>query len=106
MIRRQKNRWLQEWQASQSHSINKDLLTARDYADPTLRKKWHLIIDTNVLHSAFSENFEFFKTMRHSHSERVVIIIPFATVHELDWQKHNSKGEKKRRGMYSIYASL
>ena len=94
----QKNRWLKEFQSSQSNNIPKELLAARDYADPILRNKWHLVIDTNVLHSTFKEHYEFFNTMRHSHSERVVIVIPFATVHELDWQKHKSSGDKKMKG--------
>lgn len=104
MLSVQKNRWLQEFQSSQSYNISKELSAARDYADPILRNKWHLVIDTNVLHSTYKENYEFFSTMRHSHSERVVIIIPFATVHELDWQKHNSKGDKKIKGNMTCYS--
>lgn len=88
-----KHRWLKEFQAVQSTTVPKPLVSARDYADPALRNKWHAVIDTNALH--VTDKFELFLSLQHHQSERLVLVIPFATVHELDWQKHNSKKEDK-----------
>lgn len=91
----QKHRWLQEFQAPQSKSISKELACSRDYVDPMLRNKWHLVVDTNVFHNCAADKFEFFKTLEHTHSDTIVMVIPFVTLHELDWQKHHVKKEDK-----------
>ena len=44
---------------------NRALSKARDISDPTLRMKWHVVVDTNVLHFSAEEDFEFFHTLQH-----------------------------------------
>lgn len=95
LVQFQKHRWLQEFQAPETRSIPRELASAKDFADPILRNKWHLIVDTNVLHHCASDRFELFHTLEHTHGDSIVMIIPFATVHELDWQKHHVKNPAK-----------
>jgi len=96
IIQIQKHTWLQEFQTPTAQNVSQELATAKDYADPILRNRWHLVVDTNVLHHCISDDFEFFKTLEHTHGETIVLVIPFAVIQELDWQKHNSGNEKKK----------
>ena len=57
--------------------------------------QWHVVVDTNVLHFAAAEEFEFFHTLQHTQQRNVVVVVPFAVVEELDWQKDVSKNEAK-----------
>ncbi|GBG23807.1 RNA polymerase II C-terminal domain phosphatase-like 2 [Hondaea fermentalgiana] len=95
LVQFQKHRWLQEFQAPQTRGVPPELAAAKDFADPILRSKWHIVVDTNVLHHCASDRFEFFKTLEHTHGDSIVMVIPFATVHELDWQKHHVKDPVK-----------
>jgi rRNA-processing protein FCF1 len=90
-----KHRWLQEFQSAYGRSVPEELASARDFIDPVIRNKHHLIVDTNVFLSTASENFALFETLKHAHEKKIVIIVPYATVQELDWQKHSAKTEGK-----------
>mmetsp|Transcript_28464 Transcript_28464/g.45865 ORF Transcript_28464/g.45865 Transcript_28464/m.45865 type:complete len:796 (-) Transcript_28464:88-2475(-) len=103
VVQVQKHRWLQEFQAPQNKAVPKELASAKDFADPILRNKWHLIVDTNVLHNCAEDQFEFFRTLEHTHGDSIVLVIPFATMNELDWQKHHvKKGPKLENAVASI----
>ena len=89
-----KHRWLQEFQAPQHKAISDALANARDYADPALRNKYHLVVDTNVFLSIVDDSFELIEVLRHVHSHQIVIVVPYATIQELDWQKHRDEVKK------------
>ena len=90
LLQVQKHRWLQAFQAPQSTLVSAELAAARDYADPVLRNKWHLVIDTSVLLFCIADDFELFKTLHHTHGSRVVIVLPHVTMQELE--KHKATG--------------
>ena len=55
---------------------NRALSKARDISDPTLRMKWHVVVDTNVLHFSAEEDFEFFHTLQHGQKKVRDTVVP------------------------------
>ena len=55
---------------------NRALSQARDISDPTLRMKWHVVVDTNVLHFSAEEDFEFFHTLQHGQKKVRDTVVP------------------------------
>ena len=93
----QRHRWLQEFQATTGSHISHELAQARDYADIALRNRFHVVVDTNVLLLSAQDDFALFAAIRAAHEQRVVVVVPFAVLGELDWQKHNARDEAKRQ---------
>ena len=92
-----RHKWLQEFQSAHGRVVPAELEAARDFVDPQLRNKHHLVIDTNVLLLTVADRFELFENLKHAHSDKIVVVVPQATVAELDWQKHNSKDANKQQ---------
>lgn len=90
-----KHTWLQHYQAyasaQQGSDVSRALARARDFYDPTLRDRWHIVVDTNVMLEAAIHDFEFFRILEGRHKHEVVIIVPAAAIEELDQQKDNDK---------------
>jgi rRNA-processing protein FCF1 len=70
-----------------------DGTVSMDCRDPVLRKKFHVVVDTNVWIKAAKTSFSFFDVLEAYFETKVVVVIPFVVYLELDHLKKGNRAD-------------